>query len=321
MNPKPLLIAAATLCVSLAAPLHAQTYPQTSADLEEVLQNCDDGSCMDYVIGAIDGTVTYAALAGNPPPFCLAGEIDGAPLRKAILETLEQKPQLRETNPAVAILATFADHWPCRGEDRQALPSIAQGRALSPEQSDAVSALVPKAITDGDVSASEDKRIIVFEDPNCTHCREFHKELDILASRGWMIITLPVATTHERSAGFSAIETALFEIDPNSAHDLRDADFGDAVRDSALAMKFLREHGLDEASVLDRMLQSGAMDTVRVNTQTFFDLGAKGTPSFILGNKIYGGFVEAGAIEAIAKEHEAPSPKGKYSKKTSGKDK
>ena len=65
-------------------------------------------------------------------------------------------------------------------------------------------------------------------------------------------------------------------------------------------MKIAEQAGVPTKDILTAIAGSGDYEAVQANTRTFFELGAKGTQAWILGNSLYSGGLSADAIESLA---------------------
>lgn len=300
---------AAALAMAPAAQAQTQTtttpnyLPETGQQLLDLIKTCEDDSCMSYVSGAIGGIAVYALLAENPSPFCARGEVSKNDIREAIVNTIQTTEMLREQHPTVAILTAFGRYWPCM--TREEIEAL-QSTALLPVDSDKVAALASSgqhALILGDETAPENRTILVFHDPNCSHCRRFRAETTELANRGWKVMIFPVATSSEESAGYGAVQVALRDSHPAAAEALYLND-PDSVADITLAMKVAENEGAATKDILTAIARSGAYQSVESNTQAFFDFGAQGTPAWIIGGSLYSGYLTANAIEDLGASFE-----------------
>lgn len=286
-------------------------FPTTSEDLLGLIGTCETDDCMSYVSGIIGGISVYAIIAEKPSPFCTRGTVTTENVRDAIISTVETTPALREQHPAVAVLTAFARHWPCvSAEDMKTFQSTPVD-LISQTQIDALVAADGRSIVYGDLTADADKTLRVFHDPNCLHCRRFRDELGVLADRGWKIEVYPVATTTEDSAGYGAVEIALRDLAPDAVRLLHEHN-PEGVADITLATRLAEEAGVGSRELLTAIAKSGAYTAIEGNTQAFFDMGAEGTPSWIVGNHLFSGFLTADGIESAVENAKiaapAPSP-------------
>ncbi len=286
-------------------------FPSTSAELQDLIRNCDTDDCMSYVSGVIGGISVYAILADKPSPFCSRGNVSTEDVREAIISTIDTTPQLANQHPALAVLTAFGRHWPCVTADDMKSLQTTPVDEIAQSQVEALIASNGQSIVYGDLTAGPERTILAFHDPNCAHCRRFSQELDKLAKRGWKIMIFPVATTTEESAGYAAVEIALRDIAPEAARALHDHTPED-VADITLATKLAEDEGVNSRDLLTAIAKSGAYTAVENNTRAFFEMGAEGTPSWIVGTHLFGGFLTADGIEsAVAdaeKQSAAPSP-------------
>lgn len=294
--------AAATLAFALPASAQEGAgpnyFPNTSQELVELIEGCEDDSCMSYVSGVIGGVAIYAMIAEKPSPFCTRGEVGKEDIRDAIIDTVQSTEALEDQHPAVAVLSAFGRYWPClTQEEVDALQSTAL-TPVAPELIDELRASEDNALIFGDLSAPLHKTITVFHDPNCPHCRRFRSQTAELASRGWKVVVLPVATSSEESAGYGAVEIALRESHPEAAEALYLND-PDKIADITLAMKVAEAQGVPTRDILTSIARAGAYSAIEANTRAFFEAGAQGTPAWIIGESLYSGYLNADAIEEI----------------------
>ena len=308
-----LSLAAGPAVTQEATPAAAETpsiqyLPQTSGELLDLIRDCDDDICMSYVSGAIGGIAIYAILADRASPFCSQDAIDTVEIRDAIVRTIETTPELLDQHPALSILTAFGRTWPCTTVST--LPGT-EIKPLEQTQVDALLASNGHSLVEGNTDAEANRTILVFHDPNCVHCRRFTSETDALIARGWKVITYPVATTTEDSAGYGAVQIALRDISAEAVQAIHDHD-PEGVADIALASEIAEQAGMSSRDILTAIARAGAYETIEANTASFFALGATGTPSWIVGTNLYGGYLTAEAIEKITEGTEAvqtaPSP-------------
>jgi protein-disulfide isomerase len=224
-------------------------------------------------------------------------------IRDAIVQTIENTPQLLDQHPAVSILTAFSRYWPCITQDEMdSLQSI----SMTPVDSSAAADLMASgnhSIVLGDENAPASKTIMVFHDPNCPHCKRFRDETDSLVQRGWKVIIFPVATSSEESAGYGAVEIALRDSHPEAAKALY-RNNAEGVSDISMAMKIAEQNGVSNNHILTSIARGRAYQGVEANTQTFFDIGAKGTPSWIVGLSLYSGYLTADSISELTADFE-----------------
>ncbi|MFZ3584618.1 thioredoxin domain-containing protein [Loktanella sp. DJP18] len=301
---------ATTLAFGFAFSASAQTdvktpnyFPNNSAELLDLIKNCDNETCMSYVSGTIGGIAVYAMIAEKPSPFCARGEVGKNDIRDAIVETIESTDALLDQHPAVSILTAFSRYWPClTQEEVDALQSTSL-IPVNPDLLDQMAASDNHALILGNPNAEANRTIRVFHDPNCPHCRRFRSVTQDLAEKGWKVIIYPVATTAEESAGYGAVEIALRDQHPAAAKALYFND-PEGTADITLAMKVAETQGVPTKDILTSIARAGAYTSVEENTQMFFDMGAKGTPTWIIGSSLYSGYLNADAIEEIGASFE-----------------
>jgi len=311
---------AALLGILLSIPAVAQTgtddsryFPETANDLLDLIEGCRDDSCMSYVTGAISGIAVYTIITERPSPFCSQADVKTEDIRSAIIDTIRSTPALQDQHPVLAILTAFGRNWPCMSADDINSLRATSTNPVSPEKIGALMASGGAALIYGDEDAADERTIIVFHDPNCSHCRRFSDETAQLAQDGWKVIVFPVATTTEDSAGYGAVQIALRDLSKGAVEALYRHE-PEGVADIILATTLAEAKGLSSRDILTAIARSDAYTTIENNTRAFFDMGAQGTPSWIVGNTLYGGFLKAEGIEAITRTTEspvsAPSEKG-----------
>jgi protein-disulfide isomerase len=278
-------------------------FPTDSQQLLDLIRDCDTDQCMSYVSGAIGGIAVYALIAEKPSPFCTRGEIREDEIREAIVQTLETTPQLLEQHPAVSILTAFGRYWPCMTQEEM---DTLQSTAMTPVDSDAVAELMASgnhSITLGNENAPANKTIMVFHDPNCPHCKRFRSETDKLVQLGWKVMVFPVATSSEESADYGAVEIALRDSHPEASKALYRNDI-EGLSDITMAMEIAEMNGVPNKDLLTRIARGGTYQGVESNTRAFFDMGAKGTPSWIVGLSLYSGYLNAESIAELTADFE-----------------
>ena len=84
------------------------------------------------------------------------------------------------------------------------------------------------------------------------------------------------------------------------------------MADITLANQLAEDAGMSSRDILTAIAKSGAYAVIEENTRRFFEMGAEGTPSWIVGSNLYGGFLTADGIETLVSRVEttvpAPSP-------------
>lgn len=242
-------------------------------------------------------------------PFCATETIDADAIQNALVETISGTPELGDAPAALSIMTAFSRYWPCvsPGEVEQI-----QSGAMVPVDFDALDALVASgghALDLGNPEAAPNRTLIVFHDQNCPHCRRFRSEVETLLVRGWRVMIYPVAVVSEESAGYGAVEIAMRDLSQAAGIALYAEDPG-STADITIAMKIAERAGVPTKDILTAIASTGAYDAVQNNTRTFFELGAKGTPAWILGNSLYSGGLSAGAIEDLADTFEGEEEDG-----------
>ena len=278
--------------------------PTTSRELKQLLQSCDDDTCMSYVYGSIGGIAVYALLAEKPSPFCAKHKLQPNEIKKAILDTIDKNPAVNNLHPAIAILTAYANTWPCTDQIASSSKTTNQEqivsdlKPVSPEQIDLLKKTGTPSLILGPQDAPDHKQLIVFSDPNCPHCHAFSKETDILAKAGWKITFYPVAVISKDSIGYSAVALALQKDHPDVADAINTAP-AQNPSDIDAAMKIAENMGLSSKEITTALGASSAFANIDTNTKLFFDLGAKGTPTWILMNSLNSGFVPANEISTL----------------------
>jgi len=275
--------------------------PQNGAELAELLAGCAEDACMSYIAGVLGGITVYAMIAEKPSPICTRGEVDTADVRDAVVTTIKSTPILADNHPVIAILTAFQRYWPCMTQEEiDDLQATAFTRIDGRVLADFI-ASGNHGYSFGAQDAPAERTLLVFHDPNCSHCQRFRKEAEILAGRGWKVMVYPVATNSgnsEDSAGYGAVEIALRDVSSDAARALYEADIPDTA-DIASAMRIAEAQGVQTRDILTAIAKSGAYAGVEANTRVLFEIGAKGAPAWIVGNALYSGYLGADSIEAL----------------------
>lgn len=289
--------------VSRALPPVAPDFmPETGKDLSSLLKNCTSSECLAYTSGAISGISAFANLIEVASPFCATGKVDAVELSRIVDQALETRPQLSDYPAPYLLLTAFTQSYPCQEEVSEADPA-----ALS-SVDDAVLAEMIEAqgtmVVYGNPEAAESRTIRVFHDPNCSHCAAFRGTLAKLAADGdWKVEIYPVAVVSEDSAGFAAVAIALKESHPDLVEELyRDVQPGQA--DMAEAMRRAEAAGISQAELFALVTKASGYGAVEKNTEFFVRMGAKGTPSFIVGQTLHNGALSATAIKGLVESFE-----------------
>ncbi|SFQ17294.1 Protein-disulfide isomerase [Tranquillimonas alkanivorans] len=280
----------------------ANYMPQTGEDLADLLRGCTGTECLAYTSGVISGIAAFARLAEVDSPFCATGQLDAFDLSRIVDQSLESTPGLADYPAPYLLLTAFAQSYPC-----DASPEDFDEAALSPVDQEIVEALVEDdrtMVVYGDPEAPEARTIRVFHDPNCSHCATFRPELAELAAMGsWKIEIYPVSVVAEDSAGFAAVALALKTDYPELAMSLyRDTPAGRA--DMAYAVRRAEEAGIGQTELFGLVTRASGYEAVKRNTELFLKTGAKGTPSFIIGQTLHTGGLSAAAIQKLADSFE-----------------
>jgi protein-disulfide isomerase len=183
---------------------------------------------------------------------------------------------------------------------------------VDPEIATAIETSDQHMLRYGPEDAPASRRMSVFHDPNCEACQRFQSETLVLSEDGWRISVYPVANTSEESAGYGAVALALRDISPDAVETLYAA--MPETADFETAMGLAIEAGVSTNDVLKAIATTGAYEAVEDNTRTLAELGAEGTPAWIVGTSLYTGFLSAPAVINVTSggnaADNAPSPAG-----------
>lgn len=270
--------------------------PTSTAELRTLLEGCESADCMSYVSGAVSGIAVYAILAENPTPFCTGGSVPTAEIRDAIIETIDTVPELSNQHPALAILTAFGRYWPCMTRQDVVDLQASSATLVAAEDVAALAASGGHMLDFGAPDAEAARTIHVFHDPNCSECRRFRSVTDELAETGWRVKVYPVSSVSEDSAGYGAIQLALRDIDPAVTRTLYDT-LPDGPADFAAGTTAAQNEGVDLNTLLRSVSTSDAYERVEQNTRTMLEMGAEGTPAWIVGTRLFEGYLSAPAIE------------------------
>jgi protein-disulfide isomerase len=286
-------------------------YPASGRDLADLLRNCEDGSCMSFVAGAMSGLATKAFLMGETHPFCDLDSVGLVELRDAIVRTVDADPKLAQGSSAQAILVTFALNWPCTNENTtqntaNTTTQIGTPIPLEPGTTRTLLASLTNTIDLGNPTASIMETIVVFHDPNCIHCAAFKNETDTLLEQGWRVRIVPVGITGEDAYGYASLMAAFAASRPDVVEALyRSTTPGEAT--VAKALDILQAHGISAPEALAAVSNSKAYDVIAFQNETLFRLGGKGTPTWVLADNLVTGGANAATITAFAATLPVPS--------------
>jgi protein-disulfide isomerase len=294
----------------------ARWYPATGSDLLNLIEGCEDASCMSFVAGTLTGLATREYTFGRESPFCTSDQLPVQDLRDALITVIGSDEELQSMPVSFGVLATFSVMWPCDA-DQDPLQNIASTDTssfgmenLKPIQDRTMQEIFeshPASVTLGDPMAITSKTLVVFHDPNCPHCQEFKPETDKLVQQGWKINVLSVGILGEDSVAYSAMMYAVSQQYPELAEILyREAIPGEA--NVAAALKIAQDYGVSAPEILALVTQTGAYEYVGANAQLMEELGSQGTPSWILSNYIHTGSSSAQDIQKVSEE--IPTAKG-----------
>lgn len=277
--------------------------PTTGKDLAELLAGCAGSDCLAYTSGVISGIAAFTHIAEVSSPFCATGQVDTHELSRIVDQAIRSSEVLNEYPAPYVLLTAFAQSYPCDLEKAKADPEN-----LSSVDTDILNEMIAQGGTMavyGNLEAGEDRTIRVFHDPNCTHCAAFRSELALLGAGGeWKIEIYPVSVVSEDSAGYAAVALALKGEDPELAMSMyRDVPAGQA--DMANAIRRAEASGYTQTELFGLIARASGYAAVEKNTETFVKLGAKGTPSIIIGATLHNGALPASAIEELAASFES----------------
>jgi protein-disulfide isomerase len=288
-------------------------YPASGKDLADLLRGCEDGACMSFVAGAMAGLATKSFLMGEGHPFCDMDSVGLVELRDAIVRVVDADPQLAAGSSAQAILATFAQTWPCEAtttadgtdDTAQAAPTVGDAVALESGATRTLIESLTNAIDLGDPTASIMETIVVFHDPNCVHCAAFKTETDALAAQGWRVRVVPVGITGEDAHGYASLMAAFAATRPDVVEVLyRGAVPGEATVGKAL--EILAANGIAAPEALAAVSNSKAYEAIAFHNEALFRVGGQGTPTWIVADHLVTGGAGADAITAFAQTLAVP---------------
>jgi len=97
-----------------AASASAQQVP-ARVNAGALLSVCNENqaACLTYVLGAIDGVVTAAVLAGRPNPICIPAGTTNRQLADAAVRYLRAHPEEAATNGAAVVAVAVRAAYPC----------------------------------------------------------------------------------------------------------------------------------------------------------------------------------------------------------------
>lgn len=288
-------------------------YPATGRDLLNLIENCEEASCMSFVSGALTGLSTREFIMGRDNPFCAGDQVLTQDIRDALVTVIGSDPELQTLPVAFGIMATFSVTWPCQTNDIAATQTEDDPDTFSLEdmtQLDAGSILTvfenyPGALTLGNLAAPTVKTMVVFHDPNCDFCKEFKRETYALANTGWKIIVLPVGILGENSVAYSAMMYALSETRPDIVEALyQRVEPGSANVESALDIAATFD--ISAAEMLSMVSRTNAYESVEANNTLLGLLEAQGTPSWLISDYMFTGVIDAQSIIKVAREIPVP---------------
>lgn len=289
-------------------------YPATGRDLVALIKDCDSADCMSYTAGMISGLATRAYLFGEDHPFCAGDNAHITDIRDAIVTVVEADEQMAQAPSSFAVLAAFAATWPCAEDDATVQDSATTApetdAGLVPVPIEALTALeagsvltlidnTPVVLEKGDPAASILNTLTVFHDVNCPHCASFRTETDALAEQGWRVRVVPVGIMSPDSQGYAALMAAFAGTRPDLVEALyREAVPGQATVASGLAV--LERLGINAADALSAVSANEAYAAVTTNNDRMFAIGGQGTPTWVLGDYMVTGGLEADRIAELA---------------------
>jgi protein-disulfide isomerase len=283
-------------------------YPASGKDLADLLRGCEEGSCMSFVAGAMSGLATKSFLMGETHPFCDMDSVGLVDLRDAIVRVVDGDPQLAQGSSVQAILATFAQTWPCDPSEQgaaaaedvaDAAPSVGEAIALESGATRTLIESLTNAIDIGDPAAGIMQTIVVFHDPNCVHCAAFKAETDALVEQGWRVRVIPVGITGEDAHGYASLMAAFATTRPDVVEALyRGAVPGEAT--VAKALEILQANGIAAPEALAAVSNSKAYEAIAFHNETLFRVGGQGTPTWVVADNLVTGGADAASITGFA---------------------
>lgn len=295
-------------------------YPATGRDLVDLIEGCETADCMSYTAGMISGLATRAYIFGEEHPFCAGDTAHIRDIRDAIITVVDADPELASQPSSFAVLVAFNATWPCAdatgpvegaavdGDAAAAMPvPIEALTALEPGSVLTIIANTPASLEKGDPAAPILNTLTVFHDVNCPHCAAFRAETDALVEQGWRIRVVPVGIMSSDSKGYAALMAAFAQTRPDAVEAL----YRGAVPTQATVaagLTILEGLGINAADALSAVSETNAYQAVTDNEQRMNALGAQGTPTWVLGDYLVTGGLEADRIAELATR--LPTPPG-----------
>jgi protein-disulfide isomerase len=309
---KQLAAFATLLATALPASAQESNYlPTNGKDLANLLQDCQDQSCMSYVSGVINGIGVYAYITENPSPFCTDDSVNSSEIRDSIISVVKDTPRLGKVAAPAAILAAFSRNWPCVDNSSEAITNDIDdvdetGDLITYSELDQVdidtlldfTSKETYSVTLGDMNAPLERTLHVFDDPSCEYCNFFSKELDELAEAGWKIIVYTVSVLSDDSKGYAALQYALKNRSPEVA-ELLYRDESEGKKDISAAMQIAQQTDLDTSIILDALASTNPYAAIETNNNALEELGVLGSPAWILGDRTSSGILDAAEIIRI----------------------
>lgn len=288
-------------------------YPRTGQDLLNLLDGCQDASCMSFVSGAISGLSTREFIFGRENPFCTSETIEVQDIKDALEVVIGNDKNLQEQPVTFGILATFAATWPCDETQEQVIEdeiNTLDIENFKEQDSGTLKNILehqPAALEFGDPNAPIMKTLVVFHDPNCQYCHAFKSETALLAKEGWRIVIMPISFLGEESDGYSAVMYSLSKEHPEAVKNLYEQSVpGEATVETAL--RIASQSGVSATEIFSLLNATDAYKTVQNNNDLMDIMNLQGTPSWLLSDFGYTGFTTAKSISDVA--HKLPEPPG-----------
>lgn len=288
-------------------------YPRTGGDLLNLINGCEDASCMSFVSGAISGLSTREFMFGREHPFCTNDTIEVQDIKDALQVVIGNDEELQQQPVTFGILATFAATWPCDETQEQVIEQELNTLHIEDFKEQDAGTLQnildnhPPAFEFGDPNAPIMKTIVVFHDPNCQYCQAFKSETSLLAEDGWRIVVMPISFLGEESNGYSAVMYSLSDDHPEVVEALYEQSVpGKSTVD--LALQIAGQNGVSATQIFSLLNSTDAHQKVQTNNDLMDIMNLQGTPGWLLSDYGYTGFATAKAISDVAKE--LPPPPG-----------
>lgn len=221
-----------------------------------------------------------------------AQSLNEAQIKELVLETIRENPEI--IMEAVAILEK------ARSEDEAASKAEVLSSQREALENDPNAPVLGNP--DGDVT------VVEFFDYNCPYCRKAKEEVHKLIQgdanvrvvyREWPILS---------EDSIVAAKAALAARNQGKYEDFHNALMGLNGRiDERAIMKVASKLKLDTDQLKQDMESQEIADHIETSNRLARELGFSGTPSFVIGENLVPGFVEASALAELVKEARNPN--------------